>query len=138
MGMRVNKNRGRDASRDLSGRRIRDVNAEKQWENSNWTQTRLIIIWCVRLAEWAKKEPERKKRKEEEKAKKRKALLEGPKHFFNDPDYMQQLEENEITLDEAVKKGLTGATSSNGKRKREREEAQGNKRMLMWVKGYYL
>ena len=30
MGMQINKNRSRDACRDLSGRRMRDVNAEKK------------------------------------------------------------------------------------------------------------
>lgn len=31
MGMHINKNRNKDASRDLSGRRMRDVEAEKKW-----------------------------------------------------------------------------------------------------------
>ena len=59
-------------------------------------------------------------------------LLQGPKHFFNDPEYMQQLEDNEVNLDEAVRQGLNGpaACSSNGSRKREREVKTKEKKML--------
>ena len=74
------------------------------------------------MAEWAKKEPERKKKQEEQKAKRRREMLEGPTHFFNDPKYMQQLEENEESMEEALKQGLEVSSEGNGigsKRKAE-------------------
>jgi hypothetical protein len=71
-----------------------------------------------RLAEWSKKEPERKRKKDEEKLKKRQELLNGPRHFFNDPNYMQLLEENEANVEDSVKLGLQKASSSsNGRQK---------------------
>ena len=50
-------------------------------------------------------------------------MLEGPRHFFNDPQYMQQLEENESNIDDAVKLGLKASSSkSTG----ETEQVQSN------------
>ena len=54
-----------------------------------------------------------------EKARKREMLLSGgPKHFFDDLEYMQQLEATGDNVDDALRQGLKLASSSGrGKRK---------------------
>ena len=79
------------------------------------------VSTCLRLAEWAKAQPEKERKKEMEKARKRDMLLSGgPKHFFDDSEYMQQLEATEDNMDDALRQGLRVASSSGkGKRKAE-------------------
>ena len=88
------------------------------------------------MAEWAKKEPERKKKQEEQKAKRRREMLEGPRHFFNDPKYMQQLEETEESMEEALRRGLEASSEGNGigsKRKAEiGTSARPEKKSKLW------
>ena len=43
----------------------------------------------------------------------------GPKHFFDDTEYMQQLEATEGNMDDALRQGLQVAASSNSRGKRK-------------------
>ena len=90
----------------------------------------------LRMSEWMKKEPERKRKKAEERKRKRNRLLEEPRHFFNDPQYMQKLEESEEVMGESLKKGLqatAGAGSSSGKKRAIKEEPAGpSKKSKLW------
>ena len=74
---------------------------------------------CLRLADWAKTQPEKERKKAIEKARKREMLLSGgPKHFFDDSEYMQQLQATGDNMDDALRQGLQVAGSnSRGKRK---------------------
>ena len=78
-----------------------------------------VVCTCLRLAEWAKAQPEKERKKALEKARKREMLLSGgPKHFFSDSEYMQQLEATEGNVDSALRQGLqTASANSRGKRK---------------------
>ena len=58
-----------------------------------------------RIAEWVKGEPERKRVKEEKRKKRLKARRSEPKHFFNDPEYMEQLHRTAEEMDDALKQG---------------------------------
>ena len=78
-----------------------------------------------------KNEPERKRKKAEEKKKKRDRLLEEPRHFFNDPQYMQKLEESGETMSESLKIGLQAASSSK-KRVSDEEPAGPSKKSKLW------
>lgn len=120
MGMKTNKNRNKDACRDLSGRRLRHVNAEKK------------------IADLVKKGAEKRNSESEKKARKRRQLLEGPRHFFNDQKYMQQLEATEDNMEDALKQGLQAAGSSNGgtngmKRKLVEKEEGSSKKTKLWM-----
>ncbi|XP_071476213.1 splicing regulator SDE2-like [Diadema antillarum] len=94
IGAQIEKTTNREACRDLSGRRMRDVNNEKN------------------LQSWI----EKKKQQEEERERKRREKLERmrsrPKHFFVDPSYDKQKEAVTESLEEAVSKGIEAAGSS--------------------------
>lgn len=80
-----------------------------------------------------KKEPERKRQRAEERERKRRNLLEEPRHFFNDPQYMQQLEDAQESMHDALKQGLQAASgSSNGKRGANGDEAGPSKKSKLW------
>ena len=86
------------------------------------------------MAEWMKKDVERKRQKAEERARKRAHLLDEPRHFFNDPQYMQKLEESAENMSESLKQGLQAATtaSSNGKKRANQDEAGPSKKTKLW------
>ena len=91
IGAQIEKTTNKHACRDLSGRRLRDVNAEKK------------------LKEWVSKAA---KRKEEEKQRKKARLLKmqkEPKIEFEDQDYFKTRSEIPETIDDAVEKGMKKA-----------------------------
>ena len=73
-----------------------------------------------RLAKWAADEPERKRREAEEKRQRLERKRAGPKHTFDDTDYMEQIKSTEEEMDGALKQG-------ERKRHRERERGGGEK-----------
>ncbi len=101
-----------------------------------------------------KKEPEKRKKKAEDKAEKRRRLLEGPRHQFNDQEYIQKLEETQDNLEDALKQGLSsgsnggGMTSSTGgmaacgkRRARDEDTCASTKKQKLWLVyncGYWL
>lgn len=101
IGAQIEKTTNREACRDLSGRRMRDVNNEKKMLDY--------------LAKKAEKEKEREKKKME----KLERLTQTPKHFFNDPDYEKKVHESIENVDKALEKGLK---SHSVKRKVEKKE----------------
>lgn len=88
IGAQIEKTTNREACRDLSGRRLRDVNAEK------------------RIKEWIAKKAQR----EEEAAKKKKEKLEKlkrePQIYFQDDEYFKQREEIPDRVDDAIEYAL--------------------------------
>ncbi|XP_076821364.1 splicing regulator SDE2-like [Clavelina lepadiformis] len=89
LGSQIEKTTNMEACRDLSGRRMRDVNNEKK------------------MMEWIKKKADNDRKKEQEKIEKLEKQLQRPKHYFNDPDYERKLEEATDNVEDALKKGLT-------------------------------
>lgn len=75
----------------------------------------MVFLPPFRVTELMKKEPERRKKEAKEKKEKRRLLLEGPRHQFNDVDYIEQLEATHDNLEDALKQGLL-ASGSNGNR----------------------
>ncbi|XP_055492219.1 splicing regulator SDE2 [Leucoraja erinacea] len=94
LGAQIEKTTNREACRDLSGRRLRDVNHEKA------------------MAEWIKKQAERETDKEQRRLERLQRRLAEPKHYFTDPQYEQQLNDMSERLEDSVLKGLQ-ATSSD-------------------------
>lgn len=87
IGAQIEKTTNREACRDLSGRRMRDINNEKQ------------------LKDWMAKQKDREKeraRRREEKAARRRA---EPLHKFEDKLYDQQKEKVSQDLDAALQQG---------------------------------
>ena len=60
---------------------------------------------CDRLAKWAADEPERKRKEDEEKRQRLERKRAGPKHTFDDKDYMEQIKNTEEEMDGALKQG---------------------------------
>ncbi|XP_042302756.1 replication stress response regulator SDE2 [Sceloporus undulatus] len=124
LGAQIEKTTNREACRDLSGRRLRDVNHEKA------------------MAEWVKQQAEREADKEQRRLERLKRKLTEPKHFFTNPDYQQQCHEMAERLEDSVLKGMQASSStmvspeSTESRKRSNESEKGvpsEKKRCFWL-----
>ncbi|XP_006871194.1 PREDICTED: protein SDE2 homolog [Chrysochloris asiatica] len=93
LGAQIEKTTNREACRDLSGRRLRDVNHEKA------------------MAEWVKQQAEREAEKEQKRLERLQRKLAEPKHCFSSPEYQQQCHEMAERLEDSVLKGMQAASS---------------------------
>ncbi len=97
LGAQIEKTTNREACRDLSGRRLRDINEEE------------------RLKQYVSRRADREREaaeKREEKMRKLRRLAEGEnKHEFHDPDYIRQREEATDRVHEAMAHGRGEAGS---------------------------
>uniref|UniRef100_A0A665T3M2 Replication stress response regulator SDE2 n=1 Tax=Echeneis naucrates TaxID=173247 RepID=A0A665T3M2_ECHNA len=94
LGAQIEKTTNREACRDLSGRRLRDVNHEKE------------------MAEWLKKQSDREAEKEQRRLERLQRKLAEPKHQFTDPEYQQQCHDLSERLEDSVLKGLQASSSA--------------------------
>ncbi|KFP75186.1 Protein SDE2, partial [Acanthisitta chloris] len=125
LGAQIEKTTNREACRDLSGRRLRDVNHEKA------------------MAEWVKKQAEREAEKEQRRLERLQRKLAEPRHTFTDPEYEQQYREMAERQEESIRIGLQviaskAMSSERGKsRKRPGEpgknETKSQKRKCVWL-----
>ncbi|XP_072503797.1 splicing regulator SDE2 [Notamacropus eugenii] len=126
LGAQIEKTTNREACRDLSGRRLRDVNHEKA------------------MAEWVKQQAEREAEKEQRRLERLQRKLVEPKHHFTSPDYQQQCHEMAERLEDSVLKGMQAASSKmvspeisdSRKRPNEPEISDGiksKKRKCFWM-----
>ncbi|XP_045154179.1 replication stress response regulator SDE2 isoform X1 [Echinops telfairi] len=126
LGAQIEKTTNREACRDLSGRRLRDVNHEKA------------------MAEWVKQQAEREAEKEQRRLERLQRKLVEPKHCFSSPDYQQQCHEMAERLEDSVLKGMQAASSKMvsaeicEKRKRPNKsttsrEASAQKKKCFWL-----
>ncbi|XP_019405099.1 PREDICTED: protein SDE2 homolog [Crocodylus porosus] len=125
LGAQIEKTTNREACRDLSGRRLRDVNHEKA------------------MAEWVKQQAEREAEKEQRRLERLQRKLAEPKHFFVNSDYQQQCNEMAERLEDSVLKGMQASsskmvspeTSDSRKRPNESEKcgAKSEKRKCLWM-----
>ncbi|KFO93425.1 Protein SDE2, partial [Buceros rhinoceros silvestris] len=125
LGAQIEKTTNREACRDLSGRRLRDVNHEKA------------------MAEWVKQQAEREAEKEQRRLERLQRKLAEPKHFFTNPDYQRQCHEMAERLEDSVLKGLQATSSrmvspeSGNSRKRPGEPGKNGtksrKRKCFWL-----
>ncbi|XP_037946331.1 replication stress response regulator SDE2 [Teleopsis dalmanni] len=91
IGAQIEKTTNREACRDLSGRRLRDINEEK------------------RLKAWLEKQGEREREAEERKKRKVEKLLSVPKHEFKDECYEKTRATMTDKVNDAVEEGLKKA-----------------------------
>jgi len=96
IGAQIEKTTNREACRDLSGRRLRDINEEK------------------RLKTWIDKQAERQKEAEDQKLAKMEKLRRKPKHTFEDKQYMAQKEKQQDNLFDAVEAGTSTSIVTEG------------------------
>ncbi|KAG1676785.1 Replication stress response regulator SDE2 [Nymphon striatum] len=88
IGAQIEKTTNREACRDLSGRRLRDINEEK------------------RLKKWIAEKDKRAEEAVQKKQERLERLQAEPKHLFHDPDYEKQRSELEENMRDAVEQGL--------------------------------
>jgi len=122
IGARIEKTTNHEACRDLSGRRMRDVNYEKE------------------MGEWLKQQEQEKEDKEERNKHKLEKLqrVMNPTHHYQDADYTKNLQTNADNIDEALKAAIqrrdaklkrkaagneTINSNGNGKQKKSRSNA---------------
>lgn len=87
IGAQIEKTTNREACRDLSGRRLRDINEEK------------------RLKDWVAKKAEREREREEKKQKKLEKLRQEFRFEFHDPEYNKIRAEVSDKVHEAIEQG---------------------------------
>ncbi|KFW77050.1 Protein SDE2, partial [Manacus vitellinus] len=125
LGAQIEKTTNREACRDLSGRRLRDVNHEKA------------------MAEWVKKQAEREAEKEQRRLERLQRKLAEPRHTFTDPEYERQYREMAERQEESIRIGLqviaSKAVSSESGKSRKRPGEPGKsgtkseKRKCHWL-----
>ncbi|NXG18278.1 SDE2 regulator, partial [Grallaria varia] len=125
LGAQIEKTTNREACRDLSGRRLRDVNHEKA------------------MAEWVKKQAEREVEKEQRRLERLQRKLAEPRHTFTDPEYERQYREMAERQEESIRIGLqviaskAGSSESGKSRKRPGEPGKNGtkseKRKCLWL-----
>lgn len=93
LGSGIERTTNREACRDLSGRRMRDVNADKK------------------LAEWLKNESDREREREERRKEKLERRRAEPKHDFDSHSYLTTVREQSDRAEDAVRTGLCAAAA---------------------------
>ncbi|XP_023305333.2 replication stress response regulator SDE2 [Lucilia cuprina] len=106
IGAQIEKTTNREACRDLSGRRLRDINEEK------------------RLKAWLEKQGEREREAEERKKRKIEKLLAVPKHEFKDEEYEEARSKLTEKVCDAVEEGFKKAITTDLKRKNKASTSQ--------------
>lgn len=117
IGAQIEKTTNREACRDLSGRRLRDINEEQ------------------RLKNWIAAQAEREKEASDRKQKKLERLCQLPKHEFKDDQYDKERSELPEKVVDAVEQGLKVAagSSNGGKRKNADGDLKKKKKAKLWV-----
>ncbi|XP_057368744.1 UBL fusion protein SDE2-like [Daphnia carinata] len=119
IGAQIEKTTNREACRDLSGRRLRDINEEK------------------RLKDWVSKQADREKEREERKQKKLEKLRQEYHHEFHDPEYFRVRSEVLDTVNEALEQGLQASSSTAVepplKKHKASEDGPALKKTAFWI-----
>ncbi|XP_010897406.1 replication stress response regulator SDE2 isoform X2 [Esox lucius] len=121
LGAQIEKTTNREACRDLSGRRLRDVNHEKE------------------MAEWLKKQADREAEKEQKRLERLERKLAEPKHQFTDPNYERQCHDLSERLEDSVLKGMQASSSGlvkvdeAPKRKKQIQGQRKSKKKCLWT-----
>ncbi|XP_072749674.1 splicing regulator SDE2 [Anoplolepis gracilipes] len=113
IGAQIEKTTNREACRDLSGRRLRDINEEK------------------RLKAWIEKQTKRYDEAAERKKKKLEKLCAEPKHEFKDQRYEQERAKLPEKVENAVEEGFKIATTSGIKRKLEKDDRPNKRKTIL-------
>ncbi|KAK2583735.1 hypothetical protein KPH14_009653 [Odynerus spinipes] len=111
IGAQIEKTTNREACRDLSGRRLRDINEEK------------------RLKAWIEKQAKREEEAAERKKKKLERLCAVPKHEFKDQTYEKERSILTERIGDAVEEGFRAAVAgSSGVKRKHEDEVKSNKK----------
>ncbi|XP_012265989.2 replication stress response regulator SDE2 [Athalia rosae] len=113
IGAQIEKTTNREACRDLSGRRLRDINEEK------------------RLKSWIDKQATREEQAVERKKRKLERLCAQPKHEFKDKNYEKERSTLTEKVGDAVEEGFKIAMAGgSGVKRKSEEQRSGSKKKL--------
>lgn len=122
IGAQIEKTTNREACRDLSGRRLRDINEEQRLKN-----------WISQQADREREAAERKKNKLER-------LCQEPKHEFKDETYDEHRttmpEKMSTSIEQGLKASSSCSSSSNLKRKHNADKNKtktSKKKKTLWI-----
>lgn len=117
IGAQIEKTTNREACRDLSGRRLRDINEEK------------------RLRKWLEGQEDREKEAADRKQKKLERLIAEPKIDVNlHPSYEKERQELPDRVSAAVDAGWQAAgTSKEGLKRKAEDEKSISKKKKLWI-----
>lgn len=122
IGAQIEKTTNREACRDLSGRRLRDINEEQRLKN-----------WISQQADREREAAERKKKKLER-------LCQEPKHEFKDDKYDESRssmpEKMSTSIEQGLKASSSGSSSVNLKRKTSADQSKTKpckKKKTLWI-----
>lgn len=116
IGAQIEKTTNREACRDLSGRRLRDINEEK------------------RLRKWLEGQEEREKEATERKRRKLERLVAEPKITVDlNPTYEKERQDLPERVSSAVEAGWQAAGSSNATKRKADLVPNKPKRTKMWI-----
>lgn len=116
IGAQIEKTTNREACRDLSGRRLRDINEEK------------------RLRKWLEGQEEREKEASERKRRKLERLVAEPKISVDlNPAYEKERQDLPERVSSAVEAGWQAAGSSNATKRKMENEPKKAKKAKMWI-----
>ncbi|KAK5647656.1 hypothetical protein RI129_002548 [Pyrocoelia pectoralis] len=116
IGAQIEKTTNREACRDLSGRRLRDINEEK------------------RLKTWIAQQVDREKEAADNKQKKLEKLCEPPRHEFKDELYDKERSVLPERVEDAVLQGLKVAECKESlKRKQDTTCSVKKKKPKLWL-----
>nr|SVE74619.1 EOG090X0OE5 [Daphnia barbata] len=118
IGAQIEKTTNREACRDLSGRRLRDINEEK------------------RLKDWVSKQADREKEREERKQKKLEKLRQEYHHEFHDPEYFRVRSEVLDNVNEALEQGIQASSSTADEpppKKHRASDGPAMKKTAFWI-----
>ncbi|KAG8230860.1 hypothetical protein J437_LFUL010781 [Ladona fulva] len=118
IGAQIEKTTNREACRDLSGRRLRDINEEK------------------RLKNWIAQQADREREAADKRRKKLERMVAEPKHEFEDKEYDKQRSELLEKVWDAVEQGVKASTSAGPSTSRKRslpEPSVKTKKTRLWV-----
>ncbi|XP_022119705.1 replication stress response regulator SDE2 [Pieris rapae] len=116
IGAQIEKTTNREACRDLSGRRLRDINEEK------------------RLRKWLEGQDEREREAIERKQKKLEKLLAEPKIEVNlNPSYEKERQELPERVSSAVDAGWQAAGTSGERKRKSDEVLKKKKKAKLWI-----
>lgn len=93
IGAQIEKTTNREACRDLSGRRLRDINEEQ------------------RLKNWIAQQADREKEVSENRKKRLERLCQEPKHEFKDDKYNESRSNMSEEINSAIDKGISAAST---------------------------
>ena len=110
IGAQIEKTTNREACRDLSGRRLRDINEEKRYACLFFFFFTVLLfiklfLLFFRLKDWVSKQADREKEREDRKQKKLDKLRQEYKHEFHDPEYFKARSEVTDKVHDALVQG---------------------------------